>query len=59
MLNLSPLCGGLPPDIAWPYLTRVGDVLASAAPHSDAGAGPADTLGTAFDDLISTKGQRP
>lgn len=27
MLNLSPLCGGVPPDVAWPYLRRVGDVM--------------------------------
>jgi hypothetical protein len=27
VLNLSPLCGGLPPDIAWPYLKRVGEVV--------------------------------
>jgi len=27
MLNLSPLCGGLPPEVAWPYLKRVGDVV--------------------------------
>ena len=27
LLNLSPLCGGLPPDIAWPYLKRVGEVV--------------------------------
>jgi alkanesulfonate monooxygenase SsuD/methylene tetrahydromethanopterin reductase-like flavin-dependent oxidoreductase (luciferase family) len=27
MLNLSPLCGGLPPDVAWPYLKRVGEVV--------------------------------
>ncbi|TVS85129.1 LLM class flavin-dependent oxidoreductase [Mycobacterium helveticum] len=27
MLNLSPLCGGLPPEIAWPYLERVGEVV--------------------------------
>jgi hypothetical protein len=27
VLNLSPLCGGLPPDIAWPYLERVGEVV--------------------------------
>jgi hypothetical protein len=27
MLNLSPLCGGLPPEIAWPYLKRVGEVV--------------------------------
>ncbi|MCW2650224.1 MAG: hypothetical protein JWR32_1200 [Mycobacterium sp.] len=27
MLNLAPLCGGLPPEIAWPYLKRrVGGV---------------------------------
>lgn len=27
LLNLSPLCGGIPPDIAWPYLKRVGEVV--------------------------------
>ncbi len=27
VLNLSPLCGGLPPEIAWPYLERVGEVV--------------------------------
>jgi alkanesulfonate monooxygenase SsuD/methylene tetrahydromethanopterin reductase-like flavin-dependent oxidoreductase (luciferase family) len=27
MLNLSPLCGGLPPDIAWPYLERVAETV--------------------------------
>ena len=27
MLNLSPLCGGLPPEVAWPYLKRVGEVV--------------------------------
>lgn len=27
MLNLSPLCGGLPPDIAWPYLKRVAEAV--------------------------------
>ncbi|BBU21339.1 LLM class flavin-dependent oxidoreductase [Mycobacterium xenopi] len=25
MLTLAPLCGGLPPDIAWPYLERVAN----------------------------------
>jgi alkanesulfonate monooxygenase SsuD/methylene tetrahydromethanopterin reductase-like flavin-dependent oxidoreductase (luciferase family) len=29
ILNLSPLCGGVPPDIAWPYLKRVGEVVMS------------------------------
>ncbi len=27
ILNLAPLCGGLPPEVAWPYLQRVGDVV--------------------------------
>lgn len=26
-LNLSPLCGGIPPEIAWPYLRRAGEVV--------------------------------
>jgi len=25
MLPLHPLCGGLPPKLAWPYLRRVVD----------------------------------
>lgn len=31
VLNLSPLCGGLPPDIAWPYLKRVGEEVMAEA----------------------------
>jgi alkanesulfonate monooxygenase SsuD/methylene tetrahydromethanopterin reductase-like flavin-dependent oxidoreductase (luciferase family) len=31
MLNLSPLCGGMPPEIAWSYLKRVGEVVLPAA----------------------------
>jgi alkanesulfonate monooxygenase SsuD/methylene tetrahydromethanopterin reductase-like flavin-dependent oxidoreductase (luciferase family) len=27
VLNLSPLCGGVPPELAWPYLKRVGEVV--------------------------------
>ena len=27
IINLSPLCGGVPPDLAWPYLKRVGEVV--------------------------------
>jgi alkanesulfonate monooxygenase SsuD/methylene tetrahydromethanopterin reductase-like flavin-dependent oxidoreductase (luciferase family) len=36
ILPLHPLCGGLPPDLAWPYLERVvNEVLpAAAAPVS-------------------------
>jgi alkanesulfonate monooxygenase SsuD/methylene tetrahydromethanopterin reductase-like flavin-dependent oxidoreductase (luciferase family) len=56
MLHLSPLCGGVPPDIAWPYLKRVGEVVLPAA---TGGVGPersrADAIGDAFNDLISTK----
>jgi len=39
VLNLSPLCGGLPPEIAWPYLKRVGEVVLPEARQST----PADT----------------
>ncbi len=31
VLNLSPLCGGVPPEIAWPYLKRVGEVVMAEA----------------------------
>lgn len=30
MLNLAPLCGGLPPDLAWPYLERVANAVVPA-----------------------------
>ncbi|WIM89701.1 hypothetical protein PT015_09885 [Candidatus Mycobacterium wuenschmannii] len=26
VINLSPLCGGIPPDIVWPYLKRFADL---------------------------------
>jgi len=29
IINLSPLCGGLPPELAWPYLKRVGEDVMS------------------------------
>ena len=32
MLNLTPLCGGLPPELAWPYLRRAADAVTSASP---------------------------
>jgi alkanesulfonate monooxygenase SsuD/methylene tetrahydromethanopterin reductase-like flavin-dependent oxidoreductase (luciferase family) len=31
VLSLSPLCGGVPPEIAWPYLKRVGEVVVPEA----------------------------
>ncbi len=48
MLNLSPLCGGLPPDIAWPYLKRVGE-WCCPRPRARR-ASTADGLGDAFND---------
>jgi alkanesulfonate monooxygenase SsuD/methylene tetrahydromethanopterin reductase-like flavin-dependent oxidoreductase (luciferase family) len=41
ILTLSPLCGGLPPEIAWPYLKRVGEVVLPQA----AGSAPAEAAG--------------
>ena len=26
VMNLSPLCGGMPPEVAWPYLKRVAAI---------------------------------
>ena len=51
MLNLSPLCGGLPPDLAWPYLKRVGEVVMPAVASASADAG----LNGVLTDLLSTK----
>jgi hypothetical protein len=54
MLNLSPLCGGVPPDVAWPYLKRVGEVVLPEAAGT-ATASTADGLSEAFNELMSTK----
>ncbi len=56
MLNLSPLCGGVPPDIAWPYLKRVGDVVLPEAAHAASASPQADELSDAFNELMSNKG---
>jgi alkanesulfonate monooxygenase SsuD/methylene tetrahydromethanopterin reductase-like flavin-dependent oxidoreductase (luciferase family) len=48
VLNLSPLCGGLPPEIAWPYLKRVGEVVLPEARQ----AAPA---GTELNELLSDR----
>jgi hypothetical protein len=56
MLNLSPVCGGLPPELAWPYLKRVGEVVMPEAARASAPSGSGDGLGEALTDLISTKG---
>jgi alkanesulfonate monooxygenase SsuD/methylene tetrahydromethanopterin reductase-like flavin-dependent oxidoreductase (luciferase family) len=31
VINLSPLCGGLPPELAWPYLRRCGEIVMAEA----------------------------
>jgi len=31
-LALHPMCGGIPPDVAWPYLRRVAEQVAPAVP---------------------------
>ena len=53
LLNLSPLCGGVPPDVAWPYLRRVGEVVLPEAANRSAAVG--DGLQEALNDLIATK----
>jgi len=50
-LSLSPLCGGMPPDVAWRYLKRIGGRVPPAAAHSDASS--PDGLGDAFTDLMT------
>jgi hypothetical protein len=52
MLNLSPLCGGLSPELAWPYLKRVGEVVMPEAAATPARSGSGDGLGEAFNDLL-------
>ena len=47
MLNLSPLCGGLPPRLAWPYLKRIGEVVmpeVATAKGATSAGGLGDTL---------------
>ena len=55
MLNLSPLCGGLPPELAWPYLKRVGEVVLPEAALASGASASCDGLGDALIELISTK----
>jgi alkanesulfonate monooxygenase SsuD/methylene tetrahydromethanopterin reductase-like flavin-dependent oxidoreductase (luciferase family) len=55
MLNLSPLCGGLLPEVAWPYLERVGEVVLPEAARASGAAASGDGLGDALNELISTK----
>ena len=58
MLNLSPLCGGLAPELAWPYLKRVGEVVMPEAAAGSPPSGSGDGLGEALNALMSTNGRR-
>lgn len=55
MLNLSPLCGGLPPELAWPYLKRVDELVMPAAARVS-GAQGGDGMEEALNELLSAKG---
>jgi hypothetical protein len=55
MLNLSPLCGGVSPGIAWPYLKRAGEVVLPEAARTAGESLEADRLSEAFTELMSTK----
>jgi alkanesulfonate monooxygenase SsuD/methylene tetrahydromethanopterin reductase-like flavin-dependent oxidoreductase (luciferase family) len=55
MLNLSPLCGGLPPELAWPCLERVGETVMPAAARAGGTAG-GDGMEEALTELMSTRG---
>lgn len=43
VLTLHPLCGGLPPQSAWPYLERAVEVVEGITPQATPPAGPVDT----------------
>src|SRR5215217_1010159 len=58
MLNLSPLCGGLAPEVAWRYLKRVGEVVMPEAVATTALSDSGDGLGEALNELMSTDGRR-
>jgi alkanesulfonate monooxygenase SsuD/methylene tetrahydromethanopterin reductase-like flavin-dependent oxidoreductase (luciferase family) len=55
MLKLAPLCGGLPPDIAWPYLKRVADVVLPEAGRTTAHTPSDDGPWKALNDLTSNQ----
>ncbi|MDH6242828.1 LLM class flavin-dependent oxidoreductase [Mycobacterium sp. OTB74] len=53
MLNLSPLCGGLAPERAWPYLKRVVEQVIPLAARTQVPL-QESTLGGALEDLTTT-----
>jgi alkanesulfonate monooxygenase SsuD/methylene tetrahydromethanopterin reductase-like flavin-dependent oxidoreductase (luciferase family) len=56
LLNLSPLSGGVPPDIAWPYLKRVGDVVLPQVERAATASPQADELSRTFAEMMPNKG---
>lgn len=54
LLNLSPLCGGLPPDTAWKYLRYAGEVARLSSAQTRPEQSPRG-LGDALTDLTSTQ----
>ncbi len=55
ILNLSPLCGGLPPEIAWPYLKRAGEVVLPEARKSSPAKTAGDRVDSALTELLSER----
>ncbi|BBX95262.1 LLM class flavin-dependent oxidoreductase [Mycobacterium lacus] len=56
MLTLSPLCGGLPPEIAWPYLTRVGEIV---LPEAGRSAAPETAGDRTLTEMLSNRKSSP
>lgn len=54
MLNLHPLVGGMPPEVAWPYLERVANVVLPEATRLSAEANSGADLGGALQELLSS-----
>jgi alkanesulfonate monooxygenase SsuD/methylene tetrahydromethanopterin reductase-like flavin-dependent oxidoreductase (luciferase family) len=55
ILNLSPLCGGLPPEVAWPYLKRVGEIVLPEAHRSPPAETAGDSVDSALNELLSDR----
>lgn len=56
MLNLAPLCGGIPPAIAWRYLERVGSAVVPAAAQPAADPTGGRDLAADLQQLLPTNG---
>jgi hypothetical protein len=54
MLTVAPLCGGLPPRLAWPYLERAGDVVSAASAGDDAEIAAQGKFTGVFSEMLDT-----